>query len=223
MLEKILFLLCLSSALAEQNFTYLCTQNAAAEGYKVRLSIQTALGNEAYAWNENEMFLFQATLAFAMRNHIPGPEFEVTNIVVCKETPRVSFHFVVKLPGNTTELVPKSEVEEAVRKSRHRINGAFLLTDNTLEFIGILPTLAAPVQPGTPPWLIAFGVVMGIVGAGIVIVLVSSMLQKRKKKDGRPDDEDQDDEETRVKTENGVANEGVYNQSFADEDRFTAM
>lgn len=29
-----------------------------------------------YAWNENEMFLFRAVLAFAMRNHLSGQEFK---------------------------------------------------------------------------------------------------------------------------------------------------
>ncbi|GLD65488.1 collectrin [Lates japonicus] len=201
MFEKIFFLLCLSTALAEQ----LCRPEAS-DGYRVRLSIKTALGDEAYVWNDNEMFLFRATLAFAMRNHIRGQEFEVSNIIVCDETPRVSFWFVVTSPQNTSQLVDKESVEEAVRKSRNRINSAFLLTDKTLEFIGIPPTLAAPVNPDTPPWLIVFGVVMGAVGAGIIVLLVSSVVQKKRKKDEKPDDEEID-EETRVKTvENSAAN-----------------
>ncbi|XP_039666240.1 collectrin isoform X2 [Perca fluviatilis] len=178
MLEKIFVLLCLPSALAHQ----LCTPGAS-DGYKVRLSIKTALGDQAYVWNENEMFLFRATLAFAMRTHFNGQTY---------------------------------------KKSRNRINSAFLLTDKTLEFIGIAPTLAAPVYPDPPPWLIVFGVIMGAVGAGIIILLVTSVLQKKRKKNEKSEDEE-DEEDTRVKTvENGTASDGVYNMSFSDE-RFTKM
>ncbi|XP_039983812.1 collectrin [Xiphias gladius] len=218
MLGKIFFLLCLSSTLAEQR----CTPDAS-DGYKVRLSIRTALGDQAYDWNENELFLFRATLAFAMRNHINRQEFDVSNIIVCDETPRVSFWFVVTTPLNTSNLVDKENVEEAIRKSRKRINSAFLLTDKTLEFLGIPPTLAAPVNPNTPPWLIVFGVVMGAVGAGIIVLLVSSVFQKKRKTAEETVDEDIE-EETRVKTvENGTANEGVYNMTFSEDERFTQM
>ncbi|XP_070817458.1 collectrin [Chaetodon trifascialis] len=220
MLEKILFLLCLSSALASE----LCTVGNA-DGYKVRLSLKTALGNQAYVWNESEMFLFRATLAFAMRSHFNSQEFNVSNIIVCNQTERVSFWFVVTSPQDASALVDKENVEEAVRKSRNRINGAFLLTDKTLEFIGINPTLEAPTVPATAPWLIVFGVVMGAVGVGIVALLVSSVVQKkRKKKENMDDDDDEDDEEARVKTvENGTASEGVHNMSFSVEERFTKM
>ncbi|KAM4547788.1 collectrin [Odontesthes bonariensis] len=217
MLERIFLLFCLPSALAAQ----LCEPNAP-NANKVRLSIKTALGDQAYDWNENERFLFQATLAFAMRNHIEGQEFNVSNIVVCNETQRVSFWFVVRSPLDASRLVDKRDVKEAVRKSRNRINSAFLLSDETLEFISILPTLATPVFPNTPPWLIVFGVVMGLIVAGIVILLVTSAIQRRRKKNEKTDEED--DEETRVKTvENGSASDGVYNTAFSDDERFTQM
>lgn len=218
MLDKIVFLLCLASALADER----CMPDTP-HGFQVRLSIKTALGDEAYVWNEDEMFLFRATLAFAMRNHMTGQQFDVPNIIVCNKTERVSFWFVVTSPLNTSHLIDQENVEAAIRLSRNRINSAFLLTDKTLEFVDILPTLATPYTHSTPPWLIVFGVVMGAVGAGIIIMLVSSVVQKKRKTNEKLRDED-DDEQTRVKpVENGAAHDGVYNMSFSEEERITEM
>lgn len=217
MLERIFFFLCLLSVLAAQ----LCRPNAP-EGFKVRLSIKTALDDQAYEWNRNHMFLFKAAIAFAM-SHKEGQDFSVSNILVCDETPRVSFWFVVTSPTNSSLLVDKATVESAIRGSRNRINNILLLSDETLEFIGILPTLASPVKPATPPWLIVFGVVMGLVSAGIVFLLVSTVLQKKRKKNQEGNDGD-DDEESRVKTvENAGRSEGVYNTSFSDDEPNTQM
>uniref|UniRef100_I3J503 Collectrin, amino acid transport regulator n=1 Tax=Oreochromis niloticus TaxID=8128 RepID=I3J503_ORENI len=216
MLEKILLLLSLSFSVAEE----LCKPGAA-EGYKVRFSIKTALGDQAYPWSKNEMFLFRAALAFAMRDYTNGEEFGVSDIHPCDETKRVSFWFVVTRP-NTTDLVDKGTVEMAIKKSRNRINGAFLLTDQTLEFDGIYPTLAAPVSPDTPPWLIVFGVVMGAVSVGIIALLAYPLVQRKLKKNKDADDEDSD-EETGVKTAEIGANDGIYNSTFSDDERFTQI
>uniref|UniRef100_UPI0037E76C01 collectrin n=1 Tax=Semicossyphus pulcher TaxID=241346 RepID=UPI0037E76C01 len=215
MLGTIFFLLCLSPALAQ-----LCETDAS-DGFKVRLSIKSALGNQAYDWDQHEMFLFRASLAYAMRRHLDKQEFNVSDILVCEETPRVSFWFVVTHPTNTATLVDKKTVEMAVRKSRSRINSAFMLTDKTLEFLDIPPTLPEPVTYGTEPWLIVFGVVMGIVVAGIVILTVSSYVQKKRKKNQKSAGDVENEEETRGK--NGTAKEGIYNSSFADDERFTQM
>ncbi|KAM4738800.1 collectrin [Anableps anableps] len=214
MLERIFFFLCLPSVLAAQ----LCKPNAA-EGFKVRLSIKTALGDKAYEWNRNQRFLFQAAIAFAMRHRLEQ-EFNVSNVLVCDETPRVSFWFVVTSPDDPSRLVDKENVELAVRESRNRINNILLLNDATLEFVGVLPTLAVPVEPATPSWLIVFGVVIGIVGAGIVFLLVSTVLQKKCKKKKEGDGED-DDEEARVKSD--ARSEGVYNSSFSEDEPNTQM
>uniref|UniRef100_A0A8C8IYA9 Collectrin-like domain-containing protein n=1 Tax=Oncorhynchus tshawytscha TaxID=74940 RepID=A0A8C8IYA9_ONCTS len=195
----------------------------APNGYKVRISLKTALGEDAYEWNQSEMFFFQATMAFAMRRHFQMETYNVDNIILCVQTSRVSFWFVVTSPDNTTMLIPKADVEKAVRMSRHRINNAFLLSDRTLEFLGIYPTLAAPVNPDTPPWLIVFGVVIGAVCVGIIALLISSLLQKRRKEKGMTED-GQDEEDMQVKgVENGINLDGTYNRGFTDDDRFTKL
>ncbi|XP_030642883.1 collectrin [Chanos chanos] len=221
MLAKILFLLCLTHTSAQD----LCKSDTD-DGYKVRLSIKTALGDDAYTWNDSEQFLFKATLAFAMMQYMPEETFNLSNILICDETERVSFWFVVMSPQNQSQLIPKAEVENAVRKSRNRINSAFLLTDKTLEFVGIPPTFAAPVVYTTPPWLIVFGVVIGAVCAGIVAILISTFIQKSRKTKEKENDL-VSDEETMRSVGNGMAGlgdkDGVYNQSFVDDDRFTKL
>ncbi|XP_062306700.1 collectrin isoform X1 [Osmerus eperlanus] len=191
--------------------------------YKVRISVKTALGDQAYEWNESETFLFRATIAFAMRQHFDTETYNVSSVLVCNETRRVSFWFVVTSPEDQSVLVDKDQVERAIRKYRHRINNVFLLTDRTLEFLGIPPTFATPVNPDTPAWLIVFGVVIGLVCAGIVALLVSSVLQRKRKKSGTAGEEE---EGKPVKVENGIACEnleGVHNGAFTDDDRFTKM
>ncbi|ELV12482.1 Angiotensin-converting enzyme 2 [Tupaia chinensis] len=103
------------------------------------------------------------------------------NVWVSDVTPRISFNFFVTEPNNVSSIVPRTEVEEAIRMSRGRINDIFRLDDNSLEFVGIQPTLAPPYQPPVTIWLIIFGVVMGLVVVGIVILLVSGIRTRRKK------------------------------------------
>lgn len=215
MLEKILFLLCAAAALAQD----LC-QPDSPDAYKVRLSIRTALRQQAYPWNDSELYLFRAMLAYAMRNY-SGQQYDVSNIVVCEETARVSFWFVVKSVNDPTTLIGKEHVAHAIRMSRNRINNAFLLTDQTLEFLGIPPTLASPVVPATPPWLIVFGVVMGLVVVGIIFLVVSGVVQRRRKNNKKAPEEDEE-----MTSANGFPCESpsaIYNMSFSDDEKFTQM
>ncbi|KAL7858958.1 hypothetical protein SRHO_G00141050 [Serrasalmus rhombeus] len=156
-----------------------------------------------------------------MRTYSGGEQYDVSNILVCDETVRVSFVFVVTKPSNTSELVPRTEVENAIKKSRHRINSAFLLTDQTLDFVGINPTLVAPIQYDTPPWLIAFGVVMGLVCAGIVALLVSTYLNKKRSK--KSADEEEAGRGNGILCESIRGKDGLFNQGFVDDDRLTKL
>ncbi|KAI1899786.1 hypothetical protein AGOR_G00065330 [Albula goreensis] len=223
MSTRFLFALCLALTWVAVPVQGLCRPGVP-DGYKVRLSIKTALGDQAYEWNESEMFLFRATLAFAMRRHFNVETFNVSSIIVCDETPRVSFWFVVTNPANTAELIPGQQVEEAVRKSRNRINSAFLLTDHTLQFLGIPPTLAAPVQPATQPWLIVFGVVIGVVTAGILAILISTFVQKSRKEKGIVEEEKLENV-----YENGFARDGpegkagTLNGGYTEDERHTQL
>lgn len=66
------------------------------------------------------------------------------------------------------------------RLARGRINDAFKLGDNTLEFAGILPTLASPTEQPVQVWLVVFGVLMGIVVVAGVYLVVSGVKERRK-------------------------------------------
>ncbi|MBN3295631.1 ACE2 enzyme, partial [Amia calva] len=152
--------------------------------FKVRISLKTALGDNAYQWNENEMYFFKATMAYAMRQYymkVTGqtPKFVSENIQTYDETPRISFYFVVTNPDNLTQI-PKADVEAAVRLSRDRINSAFLLSDKTLEFEGLQSTLAPPIEQPVTVWLVVFGVVIGVVVALAVYLIISGVLTRKK-------------------------------------------
>ncbi|EGW01658.1 Angiotensin-converting enzyme 2 [Cricetulus griseus] len=156
------------------------------------LALENVVGarNMDYEWNDNEMYLFRATVAYAMRvyfakNKTQTVLFGVEDIRVSDLKPRVSFNFFVTSPQNVSDIIPRNEVEEAVRFSRGRINDVFGLDDNSLEFLGINPTLAPPYQPPVTIWLIIFGVVMGIVVVGIVILIVTGIRARKKNNEAK--------------------------------------
>ncbi|NXA46901.1 ACE2 enzyme, partial [Nothocercus julius] len=152
---------------------------------KVRISLKAALGSQAYDWNTSELFLFKSSIAYAMRKYFSEMKhqevaFQVEDIHVGQETPRISFYFTVSMPGNVSDVVPRADVESAIRMSRDRINEAFKLDDNTLEFEGILPTLATPYEPPVTIWLIIFGVVISLVVIGVVVLIITGQRDRRK-------------------------------------------
>ncbi|XP_010723653.1 collectrin [Meleagris gallopavo] len=153
---------------------------------KVRISLKAALGDNAYVWDANELFLFKSSIAYAMRKYFAevkkqNVDFQVTDIHVGEETQRVSFYLTVSMPGNVSDIVPRADVESAIRMSRGRISEAFRLDDNTLEFEGIVPTLATPYEPPVTIWLILFGVVMSLIVIGVIVLIITGQRDRRKK------------------------------------------
>uniref|UniRef100_A0A8C6Y8W4 Angiotensin-converting enzyme n=1 Tax=Naja naja TaxID=35670 RepID=A0A8C6Y8W4_NAJNA len=151
----------------------------AKDAIKVRISLKTALGEDAYTWDESEMYLFKSTIAYAMQKYFS--EIKNKTVLFHDVTLRISFYFTVSMPNNISELVPKSEVEAAISLSRDRINEAFKLTDQTLEFVGLIPTLAPPYEPPITVWLVAFGVVIGLVTIGIITLVIIGQRDRKNK------------------------------------------
>lgn len=160
---------------------------------KVRISLKSALGEKAYEWNDNEMYLFRASVAYAMREYFSKVKnqtvpFGVEDVYVGDLKPRVSFIFCVTSPKNVSDIIPRTEVEGAIRMSRSRINDAFRLDDNSLEFLGIQPTLGPPYQPPVTIWLIVFGVVMGVVVIALGLLIFTGIRDRRKKDQERSEE-----------------------------------
>uniref|UniRef100_A0A663M8Y2 Angiotensin-converting enzyme n=1 Tax=Athene cunicularia TaxID=194338 RepID=A0A663M8Y2_ATHCN len=167
---------------------------------KVRISLKSALGNQAYKWDESELFLFKSSIAYAMRKYFAEMKqkevnFQITDIHVGEQTQRVSFYLTVSMPGNISDTVPKADVEDAIRMSRGRINEAFRLDDNTLEFVGILPTLATPYEPPVTIWLIVFGVVISLVVIGIIVLIITGQRDRKNEAGSNCDEVNPYDEE----------------------------
>uniref|UniRef100_A0A3Q3NGY4 Angiotensin-converting enzyme n=1 Tax=Labrus bergylta TaxID=56723 RepID=A0A3Q3NGY4_9LABR len=171
---------------------------------KVRLSLKAALGKNAYTWNDNEQFLFKANIAYALRQYYSQMNKTMAfseNVLTFKNTPRISFYMVVTNPDSLSSYVPKKDVEDAIR-----INDAFQLDDMTLEFAGIPPTLATPVEQPWEVWLVVFGVVMGIVVLAGVYLVVSGVRERKKP------------EKSSVENPYDTTVEGQTNKAFDDSD-----
>ncbi|NXP77915.1 ACE2 enzyme, partial [Ramphastos sulfuratus] len=152
---------------------------------KVRISLKSALGDQAYEWDESELFLFKSSIAYAMRKYFAEVkhqevDFQIADIHVGQQTQRISFYFTVSMPGNISDIVPKADVEDAIRMSRGRISEAFRLDDNSLEFEGILPTLAPPYEPPVTIWLIIFGVVISLIVIGVFVLIITGQRDRKR-------------------------------------------
>ncbi|XP_064220577.1 collectrin isoform X1 [Aotus nancymaae] len=210
-------------------FTYIhrkenTRQKGAENAFKVRLSIRTALGDKAYAWDTNEEYLFKAMVAFSMRK-VPNREAtEISHVLLCNVTQRVSFWFVVTDPSKNHTL-PAVEVQLAIRMNRNRINNAFSLNDQTLEFLKIPSTLAPPTDPSVPIWIIIFGVIFCIVIVAITLLILSGIRQRRRKNKEPSEVDDAEDKcENMITIENGIPCDpldmkgGHINDAFMTED-----
>ncbi|KAJ0056552.1 hypothetical protein NL108_010381, partial [Boleophthalmus pectinirostris] len=88
-------------------------------GVKVRISLKAAMGDNAYPWNDNELFLFKSNIAYALRQYYQLKKNTTVmltsdNVIVYDQTPRISFYVVVKNPAGMNQFFPKEDIEEAI-------------------------------------------------------------------------------------------------------------
>ncbi|XP_048458502.1 angiotensin-converting enzyme 2-like [Rhincodon typus] len=200
------------------------------DAIKVRISLKAALGENAYTWDLSEKYFFQAAVAFSMRKYWEESrkqivDFVTENVYIFNETERISFYFIVVKPKNHTGIVPKAEVTQAIRKNRERFNSAFLLNDETLEFVGIAPTLAPRSEPPVTVWLIVFGIVIGLVCIGLTILIISGIRARKHKK--AQDTENNELQNTKdlpaASSEEIVFEKGIKNPAFTTDTLSTEM
>ncbi|XP_062907356.1 angiotensin-converting enzyme 2 isoform X1 [Mobula hypostoma] len=197
------------------------------DSFKVRISLKAALGENAYTWDSSEKYFFQSTVAFSMRKYWQESKdqpsnFVAENVHIFNETKRISFYFFVVNPNNT-EIIPKADVEEAIRMNRNRFNNAFLLNDDTLEFVGIPPTFAPVSEAPVTIWLIVFGVIISLVCIGLIILIVSGYRAKKRKAKAQNTEEDggelHKNKDEDINMEGGIKNEAFH----PDEPVYTEM
>ncbi|XP_069801979.1 angiotensin-converting enzyme 2 [Dendropsophus ebraccatus] len=154
---------------------------------KVRISLKAGLGDNAYTWDSSELQLFKSTIAYAMSKYFENEkkdpiQFSDDDVHIFNETKRISFYFYVTMPKDIGNIVPISDVEKAIRYSKERINSAFLLNENSLEFLGIPPTLTAPAEGSITVWIVVCGVVAGLLVIALVVLLVLGQRDKKRKR-----------------------------------------
>ncbi|KAF3812878.1 hypothetical protein GH733_019220 [Mirounga leonina] len=148
----------------------------------------------------------------------------ISHVLLCNVTQRVSFWFVVTDPSKNHTL-PAVEIQSAIRMNRNRINNAFFLNDQTLEFLKIPSTLAPPTDPSVPIWIIIFSVIFCIVIVAVLLLILSGIRQRRRKSKGPSEVDDTEDKcENMITIENGIPCDpldmkgGHINDAFMTED-----
>ncbi|XP_038658667.1 angiotensin-converting enzyme 2 isoform X3 [Scyliorhinus canicula] len=198
------------------------------DAIKVRISLKAALGENAYTWDASEKYFFQSAVAFSMRKYWEETKnqlinFVADNVYIFEETKRISFYFLVVKPMNISAIIPKVEVEKAIRKNRDRFNNAFLLTDETLEFIGIPPTLAPASEPTVIVWLIVFGIIISLICVGLIILIIGGIRARKQKArtqaiEGENNELHKTDETPESNYEEFVIEKGIKNEAFTTEE-----
>uniref|UniRef100_A0A670Y7X3 Collectrin, amino acid transport regulator n=1 Tax=Pseudonaja textilis TaxID=8673 RepID=A0A670Y7X3_PSETE len=144
--------------------------------------LSTGSPQGCYSWDATEEILFKAVLAYAMRRYLIQETTQISNVLLCNVTRRVSFWFVVTNSFTNITTIPRNDVEAAKRMNRNRIN----------NFLEISSTLTPPAEQSLPIWLIVFGVILCIIVIGIVLV-ISFGIYHRKKLKNVEETEDLDD------------------------------
>uniref|UniRef100_A0A8C6EPB0 Collectrin-like domain-containing protein n=1 Tax=Marmota marmota marmota TaxID=9994 RepID=A0A8C6EPB0_MARMA len=185
----------------------------AENAFKVRLSIRRALGDKAYVWDTNEEYLFRAMVAFSMRKKA----FSDGLVLVCGISQVITYYQALDLGCPVLEL--------PARMNRNRINNVFFLNDQTLEFLKIPSTIAPPMDPPVPIWIIIFGVIFCIVIVAITLLVLSGIRQRRRKNKGPSEVDDAEEKcENTITIENGIPCDpldlkgGHINDVFVTED-----
>uniref|UniRef100_A0A8C7K0S5 Angiotensin-converting enzyme n=1 Tax=Oncorhynchus kisutch TaxID=8019 RepID=A0A8C7K0S5_ONCKI len=163
-------------------------------------------GWKAYKWNANEMYLFKANMAYAMRQYYL--EVNKTAALFTRHSLSALLLFMSVTPitfQNVYIYIVSILFIRTFLMSRGRINDAFKLDDKTLEFEGLLATLAPPVEQPVTVWLVVFGVVMGLVVCMGCYLIISGFRDRKKK--------------CAAKAEENAENPyGVTNKTFERED-----
>ncbi|KAK3528365.1 hypothetical protein QTP86_034135 [Hemibagrus guttatus] len=91
--------------------------NAAIDPYsenaiKVTVSLKSALGDNAYQWNDNEMYLFKASMAFAMRQYYLETKGEIVDVTLSRGRINGVFQLTddtLEFEGLRATLAPNTE------------------------------------------------------------------------------------------------------------------
>uniref|UniRef100_H2Z8K0 Collectrin-like domain-containing protein n=1 Tax=Ciona savignyi TaxID=51511 RepID=H2Z8K0_CIOSA len=137
-------------------------------------------------FDKAEQYLFTGVMAYSFRKYCTTfsdsrcTEFLKTTIdTVDVQITDVTERFAMCV--QVTNQDPNF-IEDVVRATKPRFNGALVLTDETLLFEGIPPTLKPEFIPDFPTWLIPFIVFVCLVIMAAIAILSYDAYQSKKQK-----------------------------------------